>query len=913
MKPTEIADALSEIARAPFDAHEFGFSFAEATNNAPATVAKLRNGSYNRSDVQGGVLLKGKFHFAPAAPGFLDATLDALRASKTTGKNKPAVLIACDGEMVSTEHCASGETRHFAWADLGNHFGFFLSAAGKERYQAADENPIDVKVSGKLAKLYDALIRKNPDWSSEARRHDMNQLMTRLIFCLFAEDVGIFPPNQFSKLIFEHSGDKGEDLDVALRQAFTAMNRPKGQREDLPAWTHELEYVNGGLFAGTVDAPAFDAAATRYLRDAAGEDWKEINPDIFGSMIQSVANAELRSVLGMHYTSVPNILKVLGPLFLDEIDAEIEKAWDRPNGLRKIIDRLSKIRVFDPACGSGNFLVVAYREMRARETRILSRISELDGGAQVEMWSRIPITHFYGIELTDFGAETAKLALFIAEYQANARMADVFGRKAAALPLRDAANVVCDNALRVDWEMVCPPPAEGEEVFIAGNPPFYGKAQQDDDQKEDKDIVFSGVTKKYKAFDYVVGWFYKAGQYIDGCPARAAFVATNSIVQGDAVSTVWPLVLGEGCEIFFAHRTLKWRNNAKDVAAVMFVIVGIRNRSPESKTLIDGDLGSSAANINAYLLDGPDLAVTRQSASIFGLPDMQFGNMPYDAGNLLMSPEERNQLLEEYPGAATFIRRFVGSQELIKGIERFCLWIDDDRLEVAMGIPGIARKIEATRAARLDMKDAAGQALANQPHQFREHYSPRSHAVLVPGVSSERRPYLPFDRVGPDAIASNLNFALYDAPDWCMSLIGSRLHLVWIGTVCGRLESRFRYSNTLGWNTFPVPRFTEAQLEALTASARKILRTRYAHFPKAIADLYDPEKMPDDLRAAHKENDDLLESMYIGRPFRNDTERLEHLFKLYAARVKQIEKEEAAAKKSKGTAKTPSKKGRAHA
>ena len=472
MTPTEIADALSEIAHAPFDAHEFGYVFAEATDNAPATVAKLRGGSYNRSDIQGGVLLNKKFHFAPAAPGFLEATLDALRASKATSKNKPAMLLTCDGEMVSAEHCASGETRHFAWVELGDHFGFFLPAAGKERYKAADENPVDVKVSGKLAKLYDALIKRNPDWSTEARRHDMNQLMTRLIFCLFAEDVGIFPANQFSRLIFEHSGDKGEDLDTALRQAFTAMNRPKASRGDLPAWTHALEYVNGGLFAGAIYAPVFDATATRYFRDASSEDWKEINPDIFGSMIQSVANAELRSVLGMHYTSVPNILKVLGPLFLDEIDAEIEKAWERPNALRKIIDRLAGIRVFDPACGSGNFLVVAYREMRARETRILSRVSELEGGAQVEMWSRIPVTHFYGIELTDFGAETAKLALFIAEYQANSVFQQAFGRKPADLPLRDGANVVCDNALRVNWEHVCPVPKDDGEVFIVGNPPY---------------------------------------------------------------------------------------------------------------------------------------------------------------------------------------------------------------------------------------------------------------------------------------------------------------------------------------------------------------------------------------------------------------------------------------------------------
>jgi hypothetical protein len=718
----------------------------------------------------------------------------------------------------------------------------------------------------------------------------MNQLMTRLIFCLFAEDVGIFPEDQFSRLIFTHAGDKGEGMREVLISAFTAMNTPRDKRDALPAWTREFEYVNGGLFAGGVDAPMFDAPSARYLRDVSAEDWKGINPDIFGSMIQSVANAELRSELGMHYTSVPNIMKVLGPLFLDELDAEIDKAWDRERALRQVLDRISKIRVFDPACGSGNFLVVAYRALREREITILTRLADLTGGTQTEMWSVIPIRNFYGIELTDFAVETAKLALFIAEYQANARFKEAFGRKPADLPLRDAANVVCGNALRLNWERVCPVPDDVGEVFIAGNPPFLGKAQQEEDQKEDKDRVFSGVTKKYKAFDYVAGWFYKAGQYIEGRNARAALVSTNSIVQGDAVSTIWPLVLGTGREIFFAHRTFKWRNNASANAAVMCVIVGMRNRCVAPKTLIDGEISFIAANINAYLLDAPNLAVTRQSVSLFGLPDMQFGNMPYDAGNLLMTREGRDHLLDDCPEAAAFVRRFVGSQELIKGIDRFCLWIDDDQMEEAMAIPGVARKIEATRLARLDMKDAAGQTLADRPHQFREHYAPTRHAFLVPGVSSERRRYLPIDRVGADTIASNLNFALYDAPDWCMALIASRLHIVWIGTVCGRLESRFRYSNTLGWNTFPVPKFTEDQLAALTKSAMAILRCRLMHHPKTIADLYDPDEMPDDLRAAHKANDDLLESMYIGRAFRNDTERLEHLFKLYAARVKKLKK-----------------------
>ena len=325
----------------------------------------------------------------------------------------------------------------------------------------------------------------------------------------------------------------------------------------------------------------------------------------------------------------------------------------------------------------------------------------------------------------------------------------------------------------------------------------------------------------------------------------------------------------------------------------MCVIVGIRNRSNAPKVLFDGDLKTPSSHINSYLLNMSDMVVRRLNTSLFGLPDMQFGNMPYDAGQLLMKPSERDQLLDHHPEAAEFVRRFMGSQEVVKGIERYCLWIDDEKLEEAMKIAGVRKMIEATRAARLDMKDKAGRDLAERPHQFREHYAPRSSAILVPGVTSERRPYLPVERVGADVIASNLNFALYDAPEWCLALIASRLHLVWIGTVCGKLKSDFRYSNTLGWNTFPVPRFTQDQLQALSSSARAILKTRYMHHPKTIAQLYDPDDMPDDLREVHRQNDELLETMYIGRPFRNDTERLERLFKLYAARIEKLKKEEA--------------------
>ena len=894
MNPTEIYDALSKIAEVSFDAEEFPFSFAEATDASQAAISKLRNGSTNKSDLPGGVLFGKRFHYAPAPAGKSDATLEQLRASKKTKSSKPAILLATDGEMIAAEHTPSGETLHCAFKELGDQFGFFLPAAGKERYRAVEENPVDVKATGKLAKLYDALIRANPDWGTDARRHEMNQLMMRLIFCMFAEDVGIFPEHQFSRLIFTYAGDKGEEAHKAIMAAFRAMNLPKNERTGLPAWTSELDYVNGGLFAGTIDAPKFDAAAFRYLREACGLDWRDINPDIFGSMIQSVADPKQRSELGMHYTSVPNIMKVIGPLFLDDLDAEIHKGWDRARALQQTLGRMSHIRVFDPACGSGNFLVVSYRELRARETRIMQRLEELDGRNAMgtsEMFSRIKIDNFYGIEISDFAAETAKLALFIAEYQANATFKAVFGRCPAALPLRDAARIHTGNSLRLDWEKICPPPAKEEEVFIAGNPPFLGSTFQSGEQKSDLAYVFSKDVKTFAAFDFVAAWFFKASRYVREYAVRAAFVSTNSICQGQSVAALWPHILGDDLEISFAHKDFKWNNNASSKAAVICSIIGIRRFSKEKKRIFSESLESIAENINAYLVDSPHVFVDSIRKPMFGLPIMDYGNKPVEGGALILSPEERAEFIISDPRSEKFIRKFMGSMEVVRGIERYCLWIADEDVMEANSIAPIRDRVDAVFHYRRKSVKAPTRALASQGHRFVERRVPKnlSSAILVPRVTSERRPYLPVERVGADVISSDLNQVLYDAPEWCIALIASRLHLVWIATVCGKLKSDFRYSNTLGWNTFPVPKFTDEQLEALSASARRILKCRYSHYPKTIADLYDPDKMPDDLRAVHKENDDLLESMYIGRPFRNDTERLETLFKLYAAKIKTLE------------------------
>ena len=899
MNPTEIFEALEKISSEPFDPLEFPFAFAEATDVAQAAIAKLRNGTTNKSDQPSGVLVNKKFHYAPALDGMADITLEALRNSKKTTTAKPAVLIATDGEMVAAEQRMSGETLHCRFDEIGDNFGFFLPAAGKERYDAVQENPVDVKATGKLAKLYDALAKANPDWASDERRHEMNQLMMRLIFCMFAEDVGIFPDNQFSQILFSHSGNKGEEAREVIIAAFTAMNRPKNQRGDLPGWAGDLEYVNGGLFAGAIDAPKFDAPSYRYLRDACDLDWREINPDIFGSMIQSVADPKQRSELGMHYTSVPNIMKVIGPLFLDDLDAEIEKAWERPNALKRLLTRLEGIRVFDPACGSGNFLVVSYRQLREREMRILKRLEELTGEGSKQMFSAVQIANFHGIEITDFAAETAKLALFIAEYQANAVFREVFGQGPASLPLRESAHIVCDNALRVDWEEVCPPPGAGQEVFIAGNPPFLGKKNQSKKQKNDLGAVCAKRIKKWSSLDYVCGWFVKATCYSEG-QARAAFVSTSSICQGEQVEPLWGHILSERQEIFFGVQPFRWRNNASAKAAVKCVVVGISTRPPSQKFLFSENQKSEVAAISPYLVEGSNLIVKAASRPIFSeLPKMEYGNKAADKGGLIFSVAEYDALVQEAPEAKEFFRPLLGSDEFVKGKRRYCLWLSDDQRPRAELFPAIRDRIERTERYRIESTDNSVKSLISKPHQFREQKEAKERTLIVAATGSERRRYIPADIVEAESVVSLTAFAIFDPSYWQFALVTSRLHRQWIYSVCGQLKSDIRYSNTLGWNTFPVPRFSDDQLEALNASARKILKTRYSHYPATIAELYDPDKMPDDLRAVHLENDELLETMYIGRPFRNDTERLEHLFKLYAAKIRQIEKDAPKTKRGK--------------
>lgn len=917
MNAVEIEEAISLLVEQDFDSATFPYAFLEAFGNKPATIKRLKSGNTNSSDIEGGVLQRNNIHIAVCDEGDVSETLIQLKDSAATAKGKAKFVVATDGFDFEAEDLTSDDPPVVCpFKQFPDHFGFFLPLAGITTVQQIRESSFDIKATGRLNRLYVELLKDNPEWGTEERRHDMNHFMARLIFCFFAEDTDIFNgEGLFTKTIEQMSERDSSNTHEIMSEVFRAMDTSIDDRAkaNLPRWADTFPYVNGGLFSGNTDVPCFSKIARSYLIHIGNLDWTKINPDIFGSMIQAVTDEEERGALGLHYTSVPNILKVLNPLFLDDLRAKLEEAGDSPQKLLNLRKRMAKIRIFDPACGSGNFLVISYKEMREIEAEINQRRGE-DGRK-----SDIPLTNFRGIELRDFPAEIARLALIIAEYQCDVLYRGQKEALAEFLPL-DAMNwIICDNALRVDWLTVCQSEGqkiafkgddlfslskehvevdfenEGGETYICGNPPYKGSQTQSKEQKADLASVFDVYGISSKQIDYVGGWFMKAAVYAKLTSADVAFVSTNSVCQGRIVPILWRKIFDLGVSISFAHTSFKWANLASYNAGVTVAIVGLTSSKEKPRYLYEiddqGEVTSRVSrNITPYLTSGENIVIEGVRKSISNLSDMAFGNMPVDGGNLLLSCERLKSLKLSPEQYKSFIRRVYGSAEYIRGKVRYCIWMPDDRVDEASKIDSIKNCIDAVRVMRSKSKDAGTREMASRPHQFREMNDSKSHTLILPGVSSENREYLPVGLVDSEAVVTNLAFAIYDAPVWNMALIASRIHLLWIATVCGKLKTDFRYSSTIGWNTFPVPRLTEKNKEDLTRCAEDILLAREAHFPATIADLYDPEKMPEDLRRAHERNDEVLERIYIGRRFKNDTERLEKLFELYTKMTKATSK-----------------------
>ncbi len=865
-----------------FSKEEFVYDLLLAYGSSKATITRLKKGDFNLSKKQGEVLLKSKLFFKVDIKENLLATAEESAQDENILRHKPRFIIVTDFETLLAIDTKTKARKDIKIGELARHYDFFLPLGGSEVYNTKNDNKADREAAYKMAELYDGLISANEgEYSSKESVHCLNIFLSRLLFCLFAEDTGIFDEEGvFTNSLGTHTQQDGSDVNIFLDQLFERLNTRNAEK--FPAYMAEkFPYVNGGLFRDNISSPRFTTATRKILIALGDLQWQEINPDIFGSMIQAVVLPEYRSDLGMHYTSVENILKLIKPLFLDELYEEFEKHQDNIDQLRKLIMRMSKIRFFDPACGSGNFLIITYKELRVLEIEILKRIIEIQ--PPLVEYTEITLSQFYGIELDDFAHEMAILSLWLAEHQMNKVFEEQlvgYGESKPILPLKEAGHIVCGNATRQRWEDVCSN-NNGVEVYIIGNPPYLGYSKQDAIQKSDMEIVFSSVSN-YKKLDYIACWFYKAAEYIQNRNSKFAFVSTNSISQGEQVALLWPHLFNLNIEIGFVYTSFKWTNNAKGNAGVAVVIVGMRNVATNDKYIYYDNIKTMVKNISPYFTNSHNIYIRGRKHPLGEFPPMIKGSAPSDGGNLLLNSDEYDDCINESANNHTFIKRYIGASEFMNNSTRYCIYVNKDQYLIAKAASRFLcdrfRKVELFR---LSSSKSATNIKANIPYAFDEDKYIEDEFILIPQTGSERREYLPVGFFDKTYVPSNATRVIYNAQPWIFGMLSSKMHIVWVKAVAGRQKMDPQYSNTLCYNTFPFPNISDKQKESLNLYVFGILDERAKHPEKTMAQLYDPDKMPSGLKQAHKELDEAIERCYRLQPFKNDTERLEYLFKLY--------------------------------
>ncbi|HCG5249010.1 TPA: class I SAM-dependent DNA methyltransferase [Vibrio parahaemolyticus] len=881
-----VKSLVKQVSSQEISKDDFVYELLLAYGHRKSVVSRVKSGERNLAKTAGEVILKRHLYFKPCTSN-LFAEIDALKNSKTVATNKIRFVVVTDFSQLIAIDTKTQDTLDIELGQLAKHFDFFLPWAGMEKMVYRGENPADVKAAEKMADFFDHIKATNyPVNATKEQLHEMVVFLNRLLFCFFAEDTKIFSENQFTNLLNQHTQEDGSDLVGVFERLFDVLNTPAHQRNDLPKYLNDFPYVNGGLFKKQIKVPTFDAKARRMLLDSGSLDWSDINPDIFGSMIQGVADPETRSKMGMHYTSVSNIMKVIEPLFLNDLYEEFDKCNGNINKLKKLQVRLSRIKFFDPACGSGNFLIITYKEIRELEIEILKRIRELEGesdsgmmGLFDESHSAIRLDQFYGIELDDFAHEMAILSLWLVEHQMNMVFETEFGYTAPTLPLKQSGRIAAGNATLLDWELVCPC-SDVEEVYLIGNPPYIGSKNQSVEQKKDMAICFDGISNT-KSLDYISCWFIKASRFINK-KSKYAFVTTNSLCQGTQVPLLWPIILDMGLEICFAHKEFVWTNNAKNKAGVTCSIIGVRHSSEEKKYIYLKDVELSVKNINPYLIDAENIVITKRTNVIGTHPRMQIGNEPYDGGYLIFTNDEKNEFIEKEPCSEKFFKKLIGSNEFIKGTFRWCLWIEDHNLEEARSLPLVLDRINKVESSRLSGGMNA-RSCANRPHQFRWVNRAKEFQLVLPVVSSERREYIPMGFVDSEVIISNKAQVIYDPEPYILGLLMSRVHMAWVKTITGRIRSDYQYTAGLCYNSFPFPTIDDNQKSALLELAVNVLEVRELYPENNLSELYDPDKMPMDLKEAHNDLDKYVDSLYSNSKFKNDDERLTALFKLYSS------------------------------
>lgn len=881
MKLPDVEQRLGEVDVAA--GRDLIFELLAAYGIPQSSITRLRTGAYDKSGDENTVLWKNKVwdeFLVDADDDRLLAALDRAQASPDIGRLKPRFYVARNDRRLAAVDSRLGQTLDVALDDLARHAAFFMPWAGAEKTRSETITYVDTKVAKEMAKLYDEIIATNPDLpSTEDGRRNLNIFFSRLLFCFFAEDTGVFDGGIFTDAVNRLTATDGTDTAAFLDQLFTILDTPEDRRSSVPSHFEAFGYVNGSLFSDRLATPTFSRRARNIVVDCGTLDWSSINPDIFGSMIQAVTAGEDRSNLGMHYTSVENILKVLNPLFLDDLEERLAAA-DSVRKLESLHGHLGKIRVFDPACGSGNFLIVAYKRLRSLEHRILERLASIDSSkAALFADSRISLDSFYGIEIDDFAHDIAKLSLWFAKHQMNLEYSELFGIERPLIPLKESGAITCGNATRIDWSEVC---VASDTAFLCGNPPYLGSKLQSSQQKDDFARYF-GASNYQKNLDYVSLWFLQAADWLSGS-ARAAFVATNSICQGQHVGMLWPLVFERDAEILFAQTSFLWSNSAQGNAGVTCVVVGLGNTGATHppKRLFDDGSQQVVSSISPYLApNGGTTIVQAQSVAVSPRPEMAFGCRPIDGGHLVLSPSETAELLGKDPGAAAFIRRYLGAKEVLNAAERSCIWIEEESVDAAMQFASIAERVARVKAYRSASTSRDTPKWADRPHRFIYINNQDAPCVAVPRVSSERRDYVPIGLLSDMTVPADQVYVAYRAKPWLLGLLQSSMHVAWIRSVGGRLDSRLRYSNTLCYNTFPFPDLDDDGKADLNDAALRILAARERWPDRSLAQLYDPDKMPANLRAAHEANDELVDSLYRSKPFASEADRMELLLKLY--------------------------------
>lgn len=878
MNIAQIEENLQKLIES-FSKETFIYDLFLAYGLPKASITRLQKGNLNLSKVEGEISWKKKAFFKVEHDADLHVTISELNEEI---KHSERFIIVTDYETLLAIDTKTHDKLDIQLVDLPKHYDFFLPWAGMEKAVHQNENPADVRAAVKMAKLFDEIKKDNPDDSSEFI-HGLNVFLSRLLFCFFAEDTHIFKDNQFTNAIDSHTQTDGSDLHNYLDTLFEVLNTHEKERENSPDYLKAFPFVNGGLFKEKHQSPIFTRGSRKAILASGDQDWSAINPDIFGSMFQSVVSVDQRGNLGQHYTSVPNIMKVIEPLFLNDLYEEFEKAKGNQKKLKALLNRIYNLKIFDPACGSGNLLIIAYKELRKLEMEIFKSSGML-------ALSGIHLSQFYGIEIDDFAHEIAKLALWLAEHQMNVEFFKEFGRTNSTLPLNDAGNIAFGNATRLDWEEVCPK-TKDSEIYILGNPPYLGARNQNTTQKEDMAIALPDI-KGRNSLDYIACWFFKARTFITDSKVKAAFVSTNSICQGQQINLLWPHILQDNIEIGFAHQVFRWSNNAKKAAVVAVVIVGLRNVSKDDKYIFQDGRKITVNNISPYLTNSVTIYIETRNKPLGEVPRVVYGNQALDGGFLTLTEDEKNLMIKENLDTEKYIRKLYGGNGLMKGIAQWCIWVKKNELDDASKIPLLKERFSKV----FDFRVSGGQvasSLADIPYRFRYVHEPKKHTMMMPQTSSSKRIYYPVDIKFGDIQTLYSVQVIYDAELYIMGFISSKIHFIWAKAVAGGIKTDITYSNSLCYNTFPFPPISTQRKNEITQATFRIIEEREKHPEKTLAQLYDPDKMPEGLREAHRQNDEIIEKCYRSTPFKSDEERLEYLFKLYE---RMIEEE-----KSKGT------------